>query len=65
MAYNGFFNIELTPTLTGQNCVTAFGNGDVVADWVVKTVPTKKAFRIIGVTCIERGTEGARRRFSY
>ena len=30
MAYNGFFNIEVTPTLTGQNCVTAFGNGDVV-----------------------------------
>jgi hypothetical protein len=65
MAYNGFFNIELTPTLTGQNCVTAFGNGDVVADWVVKTVPTKKAFRIIGVTCIERGTEGANQVSNY
>ena len=65
MAYNGFFNIELTPTLTGANCVTAFGNGDVVADWEVKTVPTKKAFRIIGVTCIERGTNGASQVSNY
>jgi hypothetical protein len=65
MAYNGFFNIEVTPTLTGQNCVTAFGNGDVVADWIVKTVPTKRAFRIIGVTCVERGTNGANQVSNY
>ena len=61
----GYFNIELTPTLTGANCVTAFGNGDVVADWEVKTVPTKKAFRIIGVTCIERGTNGSSQVSNY
>ena len=65
MAYNGFFNIEVTPTLTGANCITAFGNGDLVADWIVKTVPTKKAFRIIGVTCIERGTNGASQASQY
>jgi len=61
----GYFNIELKPTLTGANCITAFGNGDLVADWIVKTVPTKKAFRIIGVTCIERGTNGASQHSNY
>ena len=61
----GYFNIELKPTLTGQNCVTAFGNGDLIANWEVKTVPTKKPFRIIGVTCIERGTEGASQHSNY
>ena len=65
MAYNGFFNIEVTPTLTGQNCVTAFGNGDLVSDWILKTVPTKRAFRIIGVTVVERGTNGANQQSNY
>jgi len=55
----GYFNIELKPTLTGQNCVTAFANGDLLADWEIKTVPTKKPFRVLGTTCVMRGTNGA------
>jgi|TARA_R100000479_G_C6367650_1_gene195621 hypothetical protein len=61
----GYFNIELKPTLTGANCITAFGNAELVADWEVKTVPTKKAFKVLGVTCIERGTNGATQTSSY
>ena len=61
----GYFNIELKPTLTGANCVTAFGNADLLADWEVKTVPTKKPFRVLGVSCISRGTEGASQTANY
>tara|TARA_R100001126_G_C4817950_1_gene145226 strand:+ start:49 stop:807 length:759 start_codon:yes stop_codon:yes gene_type:complete len=61
----GYFNIELKPAISAQNCVTAFGNGDLIADWVVKTVPTKKPFRIMGATCIERGTNGASQASQY
>ena len=61
----GYFNIELKPTISGANCIAAFGNGDLVADWEVKTVPTKKAFKVLGVTCIERGTNGASQVSNY
>ena len=61
----GYFNIELKPTLSGANCITAFSAADLVADWEVKTVPTKKAFKVLGATCVERGTEGATQASSY
>ena len=61
----GYFNIELKPTLTGANCVTAFGNGDLIADWELKTVPTKQAFKVLGVSYVERGTEGVAQGSTY
>tara|TARA_R110000765_G_scaffold63446_1_gene123284 strand:- start:338 stop:1087 length:750 start_codon:yes stop_codon:yes gene_type:complete len=61
----GYFNIELKPTLTGANCVTAFDSADLLADWEIKTVPTKKPFRVLGTTCVMRGTNGATQASNY
>tara|TARA_R100001443_G_scaffold2466_6_gene8260 strand:+ start:1328 stop:2113 length:786 start_codon:yes stop_codon:yes gene_type:complete len=61
----GYFNIELKPTISGANCIAGIDAGDLLADWEVKTVPTKKAFKVLGATCIERGTNGASQVSSY
>ena len=53
-----YFNIEFKPTLSGQNCVTAFGNTELISDWQAVDCP-KGTFRVVGTTAIMRGTEGA------
>ena len=58
----GYFNIELRPTFTAANCVAAFANQDLLFDWQLVEVPVKTPFRILGVTAIHRGTNGAQQR---
>ena len=54
-----YFNITVKPDITGQNAVTAFGDDDLMFDWTEFSVP-KGGARLIGVTCIVRGTNGSR-----
>ena len=58
----GYFNIELRPTFTAANCVTAFADGDLLFDWQLVEVPVRTPFRVLGVTAIHRGTNGANQR---
>ena len=58
-----YFNIEFKPRVSGQNCVTAFSNTDLISGWEIVDCP-KGTFRIVGTTCIIRGTEGAVQNFN-
>ena len=58
----GYFNIELRPTFTAENCVAAFANQDLLFDWQLVEVPVRTPFRVLGVTAIQRGTDGAQQR---
>ena len=63
MAITKYFNVEVKPTMTGQNAVTAFGVGDVMFDWTQVVIP-RGSCRLIGITTLVRGTNGARQEFA-
>ena len=54
-----YFNIEVEPTFTGANAVTAFADDDILFDWTAFDVP-RGASALLGVTVIVRGTNASR-----
>ncbi len=58
-----YFNIELKPAFIGLNTTVAFTAGDVLFDWNKVEVPVSKNFRIIGVSKVNAGTNGAAQAF--
>ena len=54
-----YFNVEVAPTFTGANAVTAFADDDILFDWTAFDVP-KSAGTLLGVTVIVRGTNASR-----
>ena len=58
-----YFNIEFKPRVSGQNCVTAFANTELISGWEPVDCP-KGTFRIVGTTAIIRGTNGAVQNFN-
>ena len=54
-----YFTVEVKPTITASKQHTgAFGAGDILCDWTEFEVP-RGANRLIGITAIIRGTDGA------
>ena len=58
-----YFNITVKPDMTGQNNVSTFTSGDLLFDWTSFLVP-KGGAKLIGVTSICRGINGARQEFA-
>lgn len=54
-----YFNVEVSPTFTGANLVTAFADDDILFDWTAFDVP-RGAGTLLGVTVIARGTNASR-----
>ena len=58
-----YFNVEVKPRITGENAVIAFGAGDVMFDWEQVIIP-RGSCRLVGITTLVRGTNGARQEFA-
>ena len=63
MATSKYFNVTVKPDMTGQNAVTAFADDDVLFHWTAFDVP-KGAAKLIGITTLVKGTDGARQEFA-
>jgi len=60
-----FFNITVKPTITAavQHYSSVFGDGDVLFDWTAFNIP-KGASKLVNVTALMRGKDGARQSFA-
>tara|TARA_R110000824_G_scaffold239639_4_gene428331 strand:- start:1833 stop:2591 length:759 start_codon:yes stop_codon:yes gene_type:complete len=59
-----FFNVEINPTIAASLQATQFDSGDLIYDWTAFDVP-KGANRLLGVTTVVRGHNGARQEFAH
>lgn len=57
-----YFNVEVNPTIAASVQATQFDSGDIVYDWTPFDVP-KGANKLIGITTLVRGTNGAKQEF--
>jgi len=57
---NKYFTTEVKPTTTASlQAGSTMGNGDVLSDWTAFNIP-RGAAKLVGVTVLLRGTNGAR-----
>ena len=60
---SNYFNVTVKPDMLGSVGVTTFGSGDVMFDWTSFEVP-RGACKLIGVTTLVKGKNGARQEFA-
>ena len=62
MAGRKFYSVTVKPTMTASKLAAAYGDGDVLFPWT--EVPVDRgASRLISITAVVRGTNGARQEF--
>tara|TARA_R100000808_G_scaffold10659_1_gene28177 strand:+ start:14508 stop:15197 length:690 start_codon:yes stop_codon:yes gene_type:complete len=62
MAGRKFYSVTVKPTMTASKLAVAYGDGDVLFPWT--EVPVDRgASRLISITAVVRGTNGARQEF--
>ena len=60
---SNYFNVTVKPDMSGEVGTTVFGDGDVMFDWTSFEVP-RGACKLIGVTTLVKGKNGARQEFA-